>query len=213
MPGLVDAQGPSYISSHSADVILSDIRPTKLKPDALRAINILLDEFLYKILSVSGSLATDKLRASLLGSLPTNLGKEALLEAEVELRAYWERTESRAPLEDDSRTFHLQWAFELLRLKCEAYSTLNEEDEDPNLEGRVSEKLSKAHPHPLKVGLVDPAALYLTAILESICEHVLSNVGRVVARDSSRAIATVNDLFVALCEDVSIYGLFKTMKG
>ena len=43
--------------------------------------------------------------------------------------------------------------------------------------------------------------------------HVLSNVGRVVARDSSRAIATVNDLFVALCEDVSIYGLFKTMKG
>ena len=138
-----------------------------------------------------------------------------------------------------------------MRLKCEAYSTLNEGDEDPNLEGRVSEKLGNPHPHTLKVGLVDPAALYLTAILElvlfflsailleayhlcyrAICEcvatsiylpfffktsinfrHVLSNVGRVVARDSSRAIATVNDLFVALCEDVSIYGLFKTMKG
>jgi hypothetical protein len=105
--------GPSYISSHSADVILSDIRPTKLKPDALRAINILLDEFLYKMLSISASLATDKLRASLLGLLPTNLGKEALLEAEVELRAYWERTESRVPTEDDSRSFHLQWAFEV----------------------------------------------------------------------------------------------------
>ena len=131
MPGLVDGKGesislfishslsqsissgPSYISSHSADVILSDIRPTKLKPDALRAINILLDEFLYKILSISGSLATDKLKASLLDSLPTNLGKEALLEAEVELRAYWERTESRVQTEDDSRTFHLQWAFEV----------------------------------------------------------------------------------------------------
>lgn len=108
--------GPSYISSHSADVILSDIRPTKLKPDALRAINILLDEFLYKMLSISGSLATDKLRASLLGLLPTNLGKEALLEAEVELRAYWDRTESRVPTEDDSRAFHLQWAFEVLSL-------------------------------------------------------------------------------------------------
>lgn len=43
---------------------------------------------------------------------------------------------------------------------------MNEEDEDPNLEGRVSEKLGKAHPHPPKVGVVDPAALYLTAILE-----------------------------------------------
>ena len=105
--------GPSYISSHSADVILSDIRPTKLKPDALRAINILLDEFLYKMLSVSGSLETDKLRASLLGLLPTNLGKEALLEAEVELRAYWERTQSRVSTEDDSRSFHLLWAFEV----------------------------------------------------------------------------------------------------
>jgi hypothetical protein len=132
MPGLVDAKGqylyfssephsfsigPSYISSHSADVILSDIRPTKLKPDALRAINILLDEFLYKMLSVSGSLATDKLRASLLGLLPTNLGKEALLEAEVELRAYWERTEPRVvPAGDDSCSFHLLWAFEVRSL-------------------------------------------------------------------------------------------------
>jgi hypothetical protein len=43
--------------------------------------------------------------------------------------------------------------------------------------------------------------------------HILSNVGRVAARDSSRTSATVEDLFVALCEDESIYGLFKSMKG
>lgn len=41
----------------------------------------------------------------------------------------------------------------------------------------------------------------------------MSNVGRVATRDSSRATATVQDLFVALCEDDSIYSLFKTMKG
>jgi len=45
--------------------------------------------------------------------LPTSLGKEALLEAEVELRAYWERTAAKGPLEDDVRTFSLQWAFEV----------------------------------------------------------------------------------------------------
>lgn len=45
------------------------------------------------------------------------------------------------------------------------------------------------------------------------CRHVLSNVGRVATRDSSRTTATVQDLFVALCEDDSIYGLFKSMKG
>lgn len=43
--------------------------------------------------------------------------------------------------------------------------------------------------------------------------HILSNVGRVAARDSSRTVATVQDLFVALCEDASVYSMFKTMKG
>ena len=105
--------GPNYISAHSADVILSDIRPVRLKPEALGAINVLLDEFLHIILTTSRSLSTEKLRSSLLTVLPTSLGKEALLEAEVELRAYWERTTSRATLEDDSRTFHLQWSFEV----------------------------------------------------------------------------------------------------
>ena len=46
--------------------------------------------------------------------------------------------------------------------------SLNEEDEDPNLEGHVSKKLGKPHLHPSKVGPVDPAAIYLMAILESV---------------------------------------------
>ncbi|KAF5332010.1 hypothetical protein D9758_014576 [Tetrapyrgos nigripes] len=211
MPGL-DDRGPSYISSHSADVILSDIRPIKLKIDALNCINVLLDEFLYSILSAARSLSTDKLRAGLLGVLPTSLGKEALLEAEVELRAYWDRTKKggNVAVEDDSGTFSLQWAFELLRLKCEAYSTLNESDENPGAETRLAEKLAGTGSAP-KPSLVAPAALYLTAILEAMCEHILSNVGRVASRDSSRNTAAVNDVFVALCEDDSVYGLFKTM--
>lgn len=43
--------------------------------------------------------------------------------------------------------------------------------------------------------------------------HILSNVGRVASRDSSRTAATPDDLFVALCEDDSIYSFFKSMKG
>ncbi|KAJ7682228.1 hypothetical protein DFH06DRAFT_1278022 [Mycena polygramma] len=205
--------GPSYISSHSADVILSDIRPIKLKLEGLRSINVLLDEFLFNILNTARSLSTDKLRASLLTILPIALGKEALLEAEVELRAYWDRTPRPAVLEDDTQTFNLQWAFELLRLKCEAYSTLNESDEDATAVARLQDKMAQlGGTTPPIPALVAPASLYLTAILESMCEHVLSNVGRVAARDSSRTGATVQDVFVALCEDHSIYALFKSMR-
>ncbi|KAG6828655.1 hypothetical protein H0H92_007124 [Tricholoma furcatifolium] len=212
MSTFLDGSSPSYISGHSADVILSEIRPIKLKIEALQSINVLLDEFLFSILKNSGSLLTDNLRASLLSLLPTTLGKEALLEAEVELRAYWDREACTAVLEDDSKGFHLQWTFELLRMKCEAYSTLNESDEDPLAESRTAERMTAAGgvaPHP---ALVAPAALYLTAILEALCEHILSNVSRVVARDSSRASATVQDVFTALCEDHTVYGLFRKMQ-
>lgn len=50
-------------------------------------------------------------------------------------------------------------------------------------------------------------------VLTSPSRRTLSKVSRVAARDSSRALATVQDLFVALCEDHTIYGTFRSMKG
>lgn len=108
--------GPTYISSRSADVILSDIRPTKFNIEALRSINVFLDEFLYSVLNAARSLMPHQLRAGLLKVLPTTLGKEALLEAEMELRAYLERTGvSAASLEgeEQGKDFNLQWSFEV----------------------------------------------------------------------------------------------------
>ncbi|KZT42968.1 hypothetical protein SISSUDRAFT_1125212 [Sistotremastrum suecicum HHB10207 ss-3] len=207
---------PVYLSSRSADVILSEIRPTRLKTDALSYINALLDELLWLIISSARSLATQRLKSGLLRILPTPLGKEALLEAELELRAYWERTQPTSPQPTDEQTIHdfpLQPAFELLRLKCEAYATLNDVDEDNEAEARLQVRMAHAGGAASpRTSSIAPAALYLTAILESVCQHILANVGRVVARDSSRTIAHVHDLYVALCEDESIYGLFKVMK-
>lgn len=113
----MSVQCPTYISTRSAEVILSDVRPIKLKPEALHSINVLLDEVLYSILATSRSLATEKLKSALLKILPTGLGKEALLEAEVELKAYWDRTgTARTPSSarnGDAADFDLQWSFEV----------------------------------------------------------------------------------------------------
>lgn len=107
--------GPSYITSRSADVILSDVRPIKLKIDALQSINVLLDELLYTILATSRSLSINKLKAALSKLIPTNLGKEALLEAELELKAYHERTTPppSSPTQESEGEFDLQWSFEV----------------------------------------------------------------------------------------------------
>ena len=86
-----------YLSGRSAEVILSDVRPTKARPETLQAVNKLLDELLLLIISSARSIATEKLKAGLLKVLPTPLGKDAILEAEIELRAYQERTAPADP--------------------------------------------------------------------------------------------------------------------
>lgn len=45
-----------------------------------------------------------------------------------------------------------------------------------------------------------------------VCEHILSSVAR-IARDSETAVAGPQDLYTALCEDESVWGFFKRMKG
>ncbi|KAG8865413.1 hypothetical protein FRB96_000303 [Tulasnella sp. 330] len=209
---------PRYLSLDSADIILSEIRPTKIKPEALASVNLLIDEVLWLILNSARSLATERLsRDGLLRILPTTLGKEALLEAEIELKAYWDRTDpfgrgasvEQAPKSAD---FPLQAAFELMRLKCEVYSTLGDAEEDIDEEILLQKRMLVASPSPPHINSVPPAALYITAILEHICEHVLANVAKVVARDSSRTSAHLQDLYVALCEDDMMYPLFKRMK-
>ena len=110
--------GPQYLSSRSSDVILSDIRPIQLKTEALCSINTFLDEFLWNILSTARSLVTDRIKAGVLKILPTSLGKAALLEAEVELKAYWERTNPTSNLNvgaNDTLDFPLQWSYEVSR--------------------------------------------------------------------------------------------------
>ena len=108
--------GPQYLSSRSSDVILSDIRPIQLKAEALRSINTFLDEFLWNILSTARSLVTDRIKTGVLKILPTSLGKAALLEAEVELKAYWERTSPTSNPNvgaNDALDFPLQWSYEV----------------------------------------------------------------------------------------------------
>jgi hypothetical protein len=112
---------PSYLSSAKAELCLSELRPTKIRTEALICINVFLDELMWLVLSSARSFNTDGLKIGLLKALPTTLGKEALLEAEVELRAYWEKTGyavlkaiEAAPVPSSSE-FPLLAAFEVRR--------------------------------------------------------------------------------------------------
>lgn len=65
--------------------------------------------------------------------------------------------------------YQLRFVTQLLRLKCEAYSTLNESDEDATAVARLQEKMTQlGGTTPPVPALVAPASLYLTAILECV---------------------------------------------
>lgn len=58
-------------------------------------------------------------------------------------------------------------AIQLLRLKCEAYTTMNDVDEDTDAERRLNDRMANnGGGIPPQQHLLAPAALYLTAIIE-----------------------------------------------
>ena len=103
---------PAYLSARCAEVILSEVRPTRIRAEALLSVNVMLDELLWLVVSSAKSFHTDKLKSGLNKVLNTGLGKAALLEAEIELRAYWEKV-PKLPTPSTSSDFPLQPAFEV----------------------------------------------------------------------------------------------------
>lgn len=76
-----------------------------------------MDELLWLILAHARSLNTTRLKSGVLKTIPTQLGKDAVLEAEIEIRAYRDKTQSKAqnarPAEDVLSAFPLQQAFDV----------------------------------------------------------------------------------------------------
>ncbi|ORY33772.1 hypothetical protein BCR39DRAFT_267578 [Naematelia encephala] len=234
------AQQPAYLSASSANALISDLRPTVVSPPALQHINLFLDELLQLLVTSTQSINPYHLRIKGIPAVFSNetttgestglraLGRSAVGEAEVELRSWYEsRAKGRtvsgfapegkgsgmtADRERANAPFPTEEATELLRLRCMSFSTLAPQTPIPaSLEDAVLAAWKLAGGDPSEETIA-PSGLWVTAILEHICEHVLSQLSRVVVRDSSISIASLEDLYTALCEDESIWGMFKRMQ-
>ncbi|WVQ78066.1 hypothetical protein IAT38_000147 [Cryptococcus sp. DSM 104549] len=227
------AQPTTYLSSASADALISDLRPTTLSPLALTHLNTLLDELLISLLSSAQSLNPFDLRREAVPSVFSGekglagdstgtraLGRSAVAEAEVELRSWHEGRAGGRGFPPDGkgagtrseRAFPLMQAVELMRLKCVAFSTLAPQDaQDEAAEAEALAAWKKVG-GDVSEETVEPSGLWITAIIEHVCEHILSQLSRVVARDAGMAVAGPQDLYTALCEDESVWGLFRKMR-
>lgn len=148
---------------------------------ALRLVNGFLDHLLFNFLSRSGSTTLAALRPAVTEVLKPKLAKDAINNADEELREYLGGGDDDEFLHSQSSPSPRDWDLELVwkrtRLRCMVYSSLGdmeEEDEDHHMEeGLLSdddENLS---------GAVSPAvAIFLTSVLEFLGEQALISAGQ-----------------------------------
>ncbi|GAC93835.1 hypothetical protein PHSY_001400 [Pseudozyma hubeiensis SY62] len=209
---------PAFVSARSANTLISENRPTRIQAETLLVLNGLLDELLLTILTSAKSLATDRIKSDGMLRIFANnlLAKDAVLEAELELRSYVDgkRAEgAKVPLGlmstsrlDGTDGFPFQSAYKALRSRCQYYSTLSD-SKDENATKDQNIMSSDGRP----VATVTPvAAIYVSALLEFVASHILQNVARVIERDNSDE-ASLYDLRAAITEDEQLNPLFNKL--
>lgn len=156
-----------------------------VSPAALQLVNNFLDQLLFNFLSVSRSTALSTLRPAVSDVLKPKLAKDAINQADEELREYLggddeDGPQAHAHARDPASPtdWDLELAWKRTRLRCMVYSSLGdmeEEDEDYYMEeghlgAGAEDRMSEA---------VSPAvAIFLTSILEFMGEQALIIAGQ-----------------------------------
>lgn len=149
---------------------------------ALILVNSFLDQLLFNFLQVARSTALTSLRPAVIEALKPKLAKDAITNADEELREYLGGADESDYAEPEGRHSARDWDLELVwkrtRLRCMVYSSLGdmeEEDEDlymeqENLEIGANEDISD---------VISPAvAIFLTSVMEYMGELTLTVAGQ-----------------------------------
>lgn len=165
----------SYIASTSTSVGKAQ-KSSTLSPSvgALRDLNAFLDYFLAIIIKETGSTNLQDLKSTLARVLDCALGYVALNEAQAELETYRDQENDAGRRSSyDKRSgslssdyFDVEEVWLQARVRCMIYSTVGEKEEGD------FEVL------PEETSVTPPAAIFLTAILEFLGEHILLTAAR-----------------------------------
>ncbi|KAK4149961.1 hypothetical protein C8A00DRAFT_37450 [Chaetomidium leptoderma] len=196
LPPLSVSPEPGFIAASAASQIVTNdhdshaeawydqhgIEPSgeaaAVSPAALQLVNNFLDQLLFNFLSVARSTTLSALRPAASEVLKPKLAKDAVNQANEELREYLggddeDGAQSQARDPGSPADWDLELAWKRTRLRCMVYSSLGdmeEEDEDyymeqghldTGLEDRFTEAVSPA------------VAIFLTSILEFMGEQAL----------------------------------------
>ncbi|KAG0018414.1 hypothetical protein BGZ82_000449 [Podila clonocystis] len=202
-----------YIAQKFANAILADTSSYIISTDGLQAINAFLDELLFILIDTAKGLETSRIKSAVYQTFPTALGKNAIVEAELEAKSYLDmggkdtsnhmsnsgQSTTSSMFNADSDESRVEEVFEQFRAKCQYYS-------------KLGERLGSPAGNPSNSVVVPTLiAIYVTAVLEHVAEYVLQVASTIADRQDHADMVTVREVYVALQEDRQIESTFEIM--
>ncbi|ORZ04489.1 hypothetical protein BCR42DRAFT_497014 [Absidia repens] len=195
-----------YICQRAANAIISEVGSYRVSTDALHGINQFLDEFLVRLLTHGQSLDLSRIKASVFHLLPSTLGKNAIVEAELEVKTFTETEVIDYDVYEKMRSlgppFPLSQCLPLLRDRCFEFCTLADKDD---------QQAWIPQPSTTQDILISPiVAIYVTTVLEHMAEYILTAVA-MTAETEETDYVRIKELFLALVDDMQVGLVFQTM--
>lgn len=143
--------------------------------------------------------------------LPSTLGKNAIVEAELEVKTFtetevinYEVYEHMRNLGTNGNPFPLHEALPALRERCVEFCTLA-------IERPSSPQQEEDHPSSIHQVIIVPiVAIYVTTVLEHVAEYVLTAIAMTAEHEDTEVIR-IKEVFLALIDDVQVGGVFYRM--
>ncbi|GAA5795217.1 hypothetical protein HPULCUR_000571 [Helicostylum pulchrum] len=189
-----------YVCQRAAHAIIAEIGPFRVSSDALSSINSFLDEFIALLVMSSVSLDLVLLKTAVIQLLPHSLGKNALVEAEIELKHQVDSKQYDFTSYEQMRNqqFPTEQLIPCLQLACTNHCTL---------------ATDKNHASPVvhgTIGIAPVVVIYVTTIVEHIAEYVLNSVAMTADQADAEHIR-VKEVLVTLLDDPQVSKLFRQM--
>ncbi|KAI8583877.1 hypothetical protein K450DRAFT_276881 [Umbelopsis ramanniana AG] len=209
MPTKSSYNGKEYVSIQAAIAIIAEIGSLRISSDALNSINQFLDEYLVMLLENAACLDLAQLKAAVSHTLSyTPLGKNAIVEAELELKSYLASAETDTELQLYEKVRSIRFGPAL------PFDTVVQQVRSRSSEyGALISKQSKVIPtQPNKSTVVSSiVAMYLTAIIEHIAEYVLLGTARICEAEDLEHVR-IKEVYASLLEDSQVGSAFMRME-
>ncbi|OZJ04314.1 hypothetical protein BZG36_03173, partial [Bifiguratus adelaidae] len=187
-----------FISQAAASSLTSETRSCSLSSDSLTFLNTFLQEVLYLILVKAGALDLASFKEAISQLLPNTLGREAIVEAELEVKLFLESSgmeDYQLYLEARKTPVFVKGSLEpgvwsAFRDGCFQRDALRD----------VTYKPRPEHPSVRRRRIPDLIHVYAATTIEAIATHVLSALGK-ISESEDIQVVRIRDLFSTLRDD------------